>query len=139
MAQVFAGFVSGYLLALLTTPLLALLLLRLRAGNELLMRLLPRDANVAAVALLLHGGLTIALTGLGLVLGLILLAMEDAGSGAGSRNWAFTLFVAAMALSAFAPIYAFLWRFRSLVVGYALLSVAIFGWLMPYLADWSKF
>lgn len=139
MSQVFAGFVAGYGLALLTTPVLAFVMFRLRANSELLMRLFPREAPMVAVALLLHGALTFALTGIGLVLGLVLLAMEDADGALGSLNWPFSLFVAAMTLAGVAPVFALLRPFRRVIAAYAVLVVAVFGWLMPYLADWSKF
>ena len=51
MAQVFAGFVAGYGLALLTTPLLALVMFRLRSGSEILMRLFPAEAPMVAIAM----------------------------------------------------------------------------------------
>jgi hypothetical protein len=139
VAQVFAGFVAGYGLALLTTPLLALLLFRLRAGSELLSRMFPADAPLVAVAMLIHGALTFTLTAVGLVLGLILLAMEGADGALGSLNWPFTLFVAAMVLSVVAPVYAILRPWRRGIAAYSLLVLAVFGWLMPYLADWSRF
>lgn len=139
MSQVFAGFVAGYGLALLTTPLFAYVMFRLRASSELLLRLFPREAPMVAIALLLHGALTFALTGVGLVLGLVLLAMKDADGALGSLNWPFTLFVFAMTLAAAAPLFAIFYPFRRAVVVYAILVVAVFGWLMPYLAEWSKF
>jgi hypothetical protein len=139
VAEVFAGFVAGYGLALLTTPILAWLLFRLRASSELLTRMFPREAPLVAVAMLLHGMLTFALTALGIVLGLVLLAMKDADGALGSLNWPFTLFVAALTLAGVAPIFAILWPFRLAIAAYSLLFVAVFGWLMPYLADWSKF
>ena len=139
MAQVFAGFVAGYGLALLTTPMLAYLLFRVRAGSELLTRMFPREAPMVAVAMLIHGALTFTLTALGIVLGLVLLAMKDADGALGSENWPFTLFVAAMTLAGVAPIFALLRPLRRAVAAYSLLFVAVFGWLMPYLANWSKF
>jgi hypothetical protein len=139
MAEVFAGFVAGYLLALLSTPFFAVLMFRLRARSELLRRLLPAESNVVAVAMLLHGGLTLTLTAVGIVLGLILLAMEDGEAGAGSLNWPYTLLVAAMILAIVAPVFAVVRPLRRVIATGALLGLAVFGWLMPYLADWSKF
>ena len=139
MAQVFAGFVAGYGLALLTTPILAYLLFRVRAGSELLLRIFPTEAPMVAVAMLIHGALTFTLTALGIVLGLVLLAMEDADGALGSENWPFTLFVVAMTLAGVAPIFALLRPMRRAIAAYSLLFVAVFGWLMPYLATWSKF
>ena len=139
MAEVFAGFIAGYALALLTTPLLAYVMFRVRASSDLLMRLFPREAPLVATAMIVHGALTFTMTALGLVLGLVLLAMKDAGGALGSRNWPFTLFVAAMALAGVAPIYALLRPFRRAILAYSILFVAIYGWLMPYIAGWSKF
>jgi hypothetical protein len=89
--------------------------------------------------MLLHGMLTFALTLLGLILGLVLLAMKDADGGLGSLNWPFTLFVAALTLAGVAPVFAIFWPFRVAIAAYTVLFVAVFGWLMPYLAEWSKF
>lgn len=139
MAEVFAGFVAGYGLALITTPLLAMLLFRLRAGSEVLTRIFPSEAPLVAVALVIHGALTFGLTAVGIVLGLILIAMEDADGALWSLNWPFTLFVCAMTLAAVAPVFAVLRPLRKEVAAYSLLVVLVFGWLMPYLAEWSKF
>jgi hypothetical protein len=139
VAEVFAGFVAGYALALLTTPLMALSLLRLRTGDNLLARLWPPDASMAAVSMIIHGLLTFTLTGIGIILGLILLAMKDGGGAAGSLNGPYTLFVAAMTLAVFAPVVALLVPLRRQVILYALLVLLVFGWLMPYLAEWSTF
>jgi hypothetical protein len=139
VAEVFAGFVAGYGLALITTPILAWMMFRVRASSELLMRMFPREAPLVAVAMLLHGMLTFALTLLGLILGLVLLAMKDADGGLGSLNWPFTLFVAALTLAGVAPVFAIFWPFRVAIAAYTVLFVAVFGWLMPYLAEWSKF
>ena len=139
MAEVFAGFVAGYGLALITTPILAWMMFRVRASSELLTRMFPREAPLVAVAMLLHGMLTFALTLLGLILGLVLLAMKDADGALGSLNWPFTLFVAALTLAGVAPIFAIFWPFRIAIAAYTALFVVVFGWLMPYLAEWSKF
>ena len=139
MSQVFAGFVAGYGLALITTPILAYIMVRLRAGSPFLTRMFPREAPMVAVALLFHGALTFALTGLGIVFGLVLLAMKDADGALGTPNWPFALFVAALTLAGIAPIFALFRPFRRAILAYSLLFVAVFGWLMPYLATWSKF
>jgi hypothetical protein len=139
VAEVFAGFVAGYGLALITTPILAWMMFRVRASSELLTRMFPREAPLVAVAMLLHGMLTFALTLLGLILGLVLLAMKDADGALGSLNWPFTLFVAALTLAGVAPVFAIFWPFRVAIAAYTVLFVAVFGWLMPYLAEWSKF
>ena len=74
MAEVFAGFVSGYTLAIVSTPVLAVQLLRLRAGSELFARLLPAGTNAVMLAVLLHGALFLFWTAAGIALGLVLFA-----------------------------------------------------------------
>lgn len=139
MAEVFAGFVAGFALSLITTPLLAFTLLSMRAGNGAISRLWPAEANLVAVSMVLHGFTAFSLTALGIVLGLVLLGMDGAASGAGSLNAPFTLFVAALVLAIFAPLVAIMAPLRRQLVAYALVTVIVYGWLMPYLADWSRF
>jgi len=139
MAEVFAGFVAGYGLAIVTTPLLSVWLLRLRAEGGLLARLLPEGSSAVGVSLLLHGALAMFWTGLGLALGLVLFAMRDAGAALGSRNGPFTLFVAGLLLALAAPLFAVLVRLRALIAAMFVAALIVFGWLTPYLAEWSKF
>ena len=139
MAEVFAGFVAGFALALVTTPLVAMALLGMRAGNGTIARLWPPEANLVAVSMIIHGFTSFALTGLGIVLGLVHLGMDGAATGAGSLNAPYTLFVAALVLAIFAPLVAILSSVRPHLIAYALIAVAIYGHLMPYLADWSRF
>ena len=93
---------------------------------------------VAFVAVL-HGGLVVVCTGTGLLLGLLLYAMRDAGEALGSPNVAFTLFVAGLTLMLFAPVIALAARVRRQALVAAVLVLLLFGWLMPYMAQWSKF
>jgi hypothetical protein len=139
MAEVFAGFLAGYAMAVLSTPLLSVLLLRLRAESPALERVLPVGVSAVGVSVLLHGALTMVWTALGLVLGMILLAMESAGGALGSLNWPFTLFVAGLFLALGAPLFALLAPVRRLIGLTLVAAVLLFGWLMPYLAEWSKF
>jgi hypothetical protein len=139
VGEVFAGFVCGYVLALASTPLLALLFVRLSASNELMQRLFPAGASTLSLGVILHGALFFFWTAVGIVLGLVLLAMEDAGAVAGSPNGAFTLFVAGLTLAVVAPIAVISARIRPAALLGALLVVAVFGWLMPHMAGWSRF
>lgn len=139
MAEVFAGVVCGYALALLTTPLLAITLLRLRASGGLLARLLPTGASALPVSVLLHGALFLFWTALGIVLGLVLLAMRGADGALGSANAPFSLFVAGLTLAVSAPVIIALPRLRRPALIGALLVLAVFGWLMPHMAGWTTF
>jgi hypothetical protein len=139
MAEVFAGFLAGYALAVVSTPLLSVLLLRLRAESPALERVLPVGVSAVGASVLLHGALTMVWTALGLVLGMTLLAMEGAGGALGSLNGPFTLFVAGLFLALGAPLFALLVPLRRLIALTLVAAVLVFGWLMPYLAEWSKF
>lgn len=139
MAEVFAGFVSGYLVALISTPLLAMLLLRLRASDGFLARLLPEGVGAVSLGMILHGGLFIYWTGLGMVLGLVLMAMPDGQGGFGSLSLPFTLMVFSLVVGFFAPVIIVM-RPARLFAGVCAVSVLlIFGWLMPHMATWSRF
>lgn len=139
MGEVFAGFVCGYILALIGAPLLAVWLTRARLTSPLIQRLAPPGTNVVALVAVLHGGLILVCTGTGLLLGLLLYAMRDAGEALGSPNIAFTLFVFALTVMLFAPVVALVARIRRQALVAALLVLLLFGWLMPYMAEWSKF
>jgi hypothetical protein len=139
MAEVFAGFVCGYIVALIFSPLLALTLLRLRAPGNLLDRMLPPGVNLTAVAFILHGALAFFWTAVGILLGLGLLALADRPGGLGSRNLAFTFVVTAMTAAFLAPVAYTIRPLRRPLVLTGLLIVVLFGWLMPYLASWSAF
>jgi hypothetical protein len=139
VAEVFAGFVTGYGMALITTPLLSILLVRLRMGSALMSRLLPAGTNAVSISVLLHGALALFWTGVGLVLGLVLLGMRDAGEALGSLNGPYTLFVAALFVAICAPLVILLPPLRRATLAAMVLAIAAFGWLMPYLAEWSRF
>ncbi len=139
MGEVFAGFLAGYILALVSTPLLAIALVRLRTRSELLARLLPPEVPAIGLMVLVHGALFMFWTAAGILLGLVLLAMRDADGALGSRNIAFSLFVFALVLMVAAPIVVALRPLRQASLVCAVVAVVVFGWLMPYMASWSKF
>ena len=141
MAEVFAGLLCGFIAALVLTPLLAIALLKMRATSALLARLLPPGTSAAGLMVIVNGGMAFFWTAIGILLGLVLKAMN---SGTPrhfllSRNAAFTLFVAGVVLALAAPIAFVALRYRAVAIAGAAGMVLLFGWLMPYLADWSKF
>jgi hypothetical protein len=139
MAEIFAGFVAGYALALISTPLLAITLVRLRGSSPLLAQLLPEGVTAVPLAVIVHMTMFFFWTALGMLLGLLLLGMHDSGGAVGSLNGPYTLFVAALTLMLVAPIAAIVRPLRSATLVAGVLVVLIFGWLMPYLAEWSAF
>jgi hypothetical protein len=94
---------------------------------------------VSSLVVMLNGATVMFWTALGIILGLVLLAMDDAGGALGSRNGPYTLFVAGLTLMLLAPVVILFPRMRTgaLIVGAVV--VGVFGWLMPYLAIWSNF
>jgi hypothetical protein len=139
VSEVFAGFVCGYALALLSTPLLAILLIQLRARSELLARLLPANASAMSVGVLLHGAMFLFWTALGILLGLVLLAMGDSAGAFGSTNPPFSLFVVGLAVAISAPVAFAAPRLRTAALTGVVLFVLLFGWLMPHMAGWTNF
>lgn len=139
MAEVFAGFVTGFGLSLIFAPILAITLLRMRAESVLLDRLLPAGVNPVALTVVLQGGAAFFWTGLGVVLGLVLLALDGAPQALGSLNGPYTLIVGICIFIFCAPAALLIDPWRRQIIGLGLLTLATFGWLTPYLARWSKF
>jgi hypothetical protein len=139
VAEVFAGFVTGYGMAVLSTPLMSIWLVRLRMESALMAKLLPEGASAVSMSVILHGALAMFWTGVGLILGLVLFGMRGAGEALGSLNAPYTLFVAGLFVALGAPVVALLPPLRRLTLPGIALAIAVFGWLMPYLAEWSTF
>ena len=139
MGEVFAGFVCGFFLSAISAPLFAATLLRMRATSPALAKMLPAGVNAVSVTMVLHFALFFFWTGLGIVLGLVLLAMEGAGSAPGTPNAPYTLFVFSIVLALAAPFILLVTAWWRQIAGGAIATFLIFGWLMPYMAEWSKF
>lgn len=136
MAEVFAGFVCGYILALAVTPVMAIALVRARVSSPLIERLVPPGTNLVALSMILHTFAFLVLTAIGALLGMLLLGIEEQrpSGGLGSPNAVFTALIAASAAIAVVPLAVVLPRQRvALLVGAALFTIT-FGWLMPYLS-----
>ena len=139
MSEVLAGLVCGYALAIFSTPLVALAMLRLRSQVRFLSIAVPEQVPVAALTVVLLWFTFLLFTALGMVFGLILLAFEDRvpEGGLGSPNLAFTLFVVLWSVVAFAPVAVLLKPARRHVFTAAVAFAGVFGWLMPHLAGWG--
>jgi len=139
LSEVFAGFVCGYMLALLSAPLVAILIVRLRPRVPFLARAAPEQVPVVALTVVLFGFTFLLWTGLGIVLGLIMMGFEDrmAEGGLGSPSLAFTLLIIFVSAVAFTPPAVLVRPARCYVIVAALIFLGVFGWLMPYLAEWS--
>lgn len=136
MAEVMAGFVCGYGLALAVTPIAAIALLRARVSSSYLQRVVPQGTSLIAVSVVLHTFAFLTLTALGILLGLMLAGIEDRSpaGGLGSPNRVFTAFILATGAIAVLPLAVALPRWRAPLLAGGLAFAASFGWLMPYLS-----
>ena len=137
MAEALAGFVCGYGLALVATPLAAIALLRARVTSPYLRSVLPEGTSLIAVSVILHTFIFLTFTAIGVLLGLLLAGLDGRNpeGGLGSPNRAFTAFIIATAAIAVVPLALFASRQRLPLLGGGLLFAGVFGWLMPYLAQ----
>ena len=124
MASVFVtlGVFMAFALVKDPPPAAAVMLARFPPGGAVM--------TVVALAYPIWGGI-------GLIMGLLFLALQNGipGGGLGSPNLAYSVSVAAAAALLAAPLALLLRRVWQGVVGIALFSVAIFGWLLPFLAS----
>jgi hypothetical protein len=136
MAEVFAGFVCGYAIALLFTPLVAFAIINARSRVPFLAKAIA--PNISAVALTVPISLLAFLiwTAIGMVLGLLYRGAEQniPQGGLGSPNLLYTALVLSFGASALMIIALGARRlpWQVLVIGVAF--VGGFGWAMPYLA-----
>ncbi len=139
MAEVFSGFVIGFALALAAAPLASLLAIRAAAHSASFRRLAPPGTNLAALSVVLFGFGFFLFTAIGMILGMLLLTLNDRRpeAGLGSPNAAFTVLVLIITVMGVAPL-ALAWPAarRALLVS-GLLFAGLFGWLLPYLASWA--
>ena len=104
----------------------------------------PSPASATVLARFPPGGTVMAIVALaypiwgaiGIVMGLLFMALENGmpGGGLGSPNIAYSASVTIGAALLAAPIVLLLRRVWQGVVGIAAFSVAVFGWLLPFLA-----
>ena len=135
MAEVFAGFVVGYGMAILTAPLGAIALVRANSRSGIAQRIAPQGTNVVALSVVVHVAALIVFTAVGLVLGMVLAGLDGRRpqGGLGSPNLLYTVIVVAVACIIALPAAAVPPLRRPAAVG-ALMFIAAFGWALPWLA-----
>ncbi len=140
MAEVFAGFLCGFILALITTPLASLWLLRSRGVVPFISRAFPEGVPAPLISVPVSSFAFLLWTGLGIVLGMALIASDRATSqgGLGSPNILFTVIVLLTAVIIFLPPLVLLRRARRSLILLAVTFLVLFGWLTPYLAQWGS-
>jgi hypothetical protein len=136
MAEVFAGFVCGYAVALVFTPLVALMIVDARSRIPYLAKAIA--PNISAVALTVPISLVgfLIWTAIGMVLGLLYRGAEQniPEGGLGSPNVLYTALVLSFGVSALVLIALTLRRLPWQVAVMGVAFVGGFGWAMPYLA-----
>lgn len=136
MAEAFAGFLCGYALSIMATPVLALVLVRGRVNSAFIQRAMPEGTNVVALSIVLHVFLLLVLTAIGMLLGLLLYGLENnrPDGGLGSPNRVYTIVILAIAAIAVLPLAVVVRRQRIALLAIGAVFVVTFGWLMPYLS-----
>jgi hypothetical protein len=139
VSEVLAGFICGYALALGSAPLVALALLRLRSRVPTVARAVPEQVPVVALTVVIFGFTFLLWSALGIVFGLTLKGLEERApeGGLGSPSLAFTLVIVFACAVACIPPALMLRSGRRYVIAAAVVFVGVFGWLMPYLAQWG--
>jgi hypothetical protein len=133
--QVFAGFVMGFAMSLAIAPFGAWLLISSNDRSGFAQRMAPPGTNFVALSVVLHLFLVLTLTAIGMVLGMVLLALEERRpeGGLGSPNVAYTLIVVALTAVVVIPLLV-VPAIRRYALVAAVVFAALFGWAMPWLA-----
>lgn len=136
MNAVIGGWAAGYIMGVLSTGALAFLVTRMRDAG-FIERWAARDVPGVLLAAPLFTGASL---GWGLV-GLLLGSLYEAGGfetmpGAlGAPSWAFLLMIAAMAWLPLPLLFILRRQYWWLWCSMSACFVALFGWLMPLLAE----
>jgi hypothetical protein len=137
MEEVFAGFISGYIMALIFSGLAALMIVQARSRIPYLVKAIA--ANISAIALTVPISLIAFLlwTAIGMFLGLLYrYTLEEApGGGLGSPNLLYTLLIISFAGLTLTAVVAAFRRLPWQVAAMGLSFIAIFGWALPRLAQ----
>jgi len=137
MEEVFAGFVTGYIMALIFTGLAALMLVEARSRLPYLAKAIA--ANISAVALTVPISLIAFLlwTAIGMFLGLLYrYTLEEApGGGLGSPNLLYTVLIISFGGLTLTAVVAAFRRLPWQMAAMGLSFIALFGWVLPRLAQ----
>ena len=137
MEEVFAGFVSGYIMGLIFTGLAALMIVQARSRIPYLAKAIA--PNISAVALTVPISLIAFLvwTAIGMLVGLLYrYTLEEApGGGLGSPNLLYTLLIISFAGLSLTAVVAAFRRLPWQLAVMGLSFVALFGWILPRLAQ----
>jgi len=136
VAEVFAGFMVGYAIALFIAPLGAILIVRSNDRTGFAQRVAPPGTSVVALSVVIHLMAVIVFTAIGLVLGMALAGLNDRrpADGLGSPNLVYTTMVLALTVILAVPAFAIPALRRTALVAAVVFAVS-FGWAVPWLAS----
>ncbi|HZP26999.1 MAG TPA: hypothetical protein VFB90_08140, partial [Dehalococcoidia bacterium] len=137
MAEIFSGFVIGYALSLLFTALAAISIIDMRQRSPFLQRAIAPNINFIMLTVPVSMLAFLVWTAFGMMMGLFYKAAEAAAPAGslGSPNGAFTIAVVILGAVTLGVIYyAFERRPAWRVIAFVTVTVALFGWAMPYLS-----
>lgn len=138
MEEVFAGFVAGYLMAIIFTGLGALTLARARVRFPSLARAVTTRLSPVALAVPISLFSFLLWTAAGMILGLVYRGAEAnlPEAGLGSPNRVYTAVVLIFALTNLVAVSALGGRrLYWPLIAFFLAFAAVFGWMLPHLAE----
>ena len=140
MAEAFSGFVCGFVMSIVATPPFALWVLNSRDDIPFVRNAVPRGMPLTLLSIPIASFFFLIWTELGLVFGMLLIALNDASprGGLASPNLLFTAIVLVSAFIIFLPFFALVRSARRLAVFLALSYVVLFGWATPILAHYAS-
>ena len=138
MAEVFAGFLVGYAIALMVGPLAAIAVVRSNDRTGVAQRLAPPGTSVIALSVVLHFVAMLMFTAIGLLFGMVLLGINGRrpDGGLGSPNITYTLLIVALTAALVLPTLV-VPAIRRYALAGGIVFVVLFGWAMPWLASLS--
>jgi hypothetical protein len=137
MEEVFAGFVSGYIMALIFSGLVALMVVEMHSRIPYLAKVIAPNISAAALAVPISLIAFLLWTAIGMLFGLLYryTLQEAPGGGLGSPNLLYTLLIMTFAGLILAAIVAAFRRLPWQVAVIGLSFMVLFGWVLPLLAQ----
>ncbi len=140
MAEVFAGFVCGFVLSIIATPPFAVWVVSARDAIPFIRNAVPKGMSITLLSVPIASLFFLVWTGLGLIFGMVLFSANHSQphGGLGSPNLLYTVIILITAFVIFFPFFVVsrsAWRFfLFLLVSY----VALYGWATPILAHYAS-
>jgi len=137
MEEVFAGFVSGYIMALIFSGLAALMIVQARSRIPYLVKAIAANISVVSLAIPISLIAFLLWTAIGMLLGLLYryTLQEAPGGGLGSPNLLYTVLIISFGGLSLTAIVGTFRRLPWQVAVMGLSFIALFGWLLPRLAQ----